>query len=164
MVDLDGGHRLGVAGRAVTCCVATAGLLVTDSRDQDETKRDGPKHFRVHDYVVGLAGDCAALMAAQYVHPWPKRPTLRSLTRWLFRYHDDARSNFRETSMLVVTRAKVYVMYGQYVYERTPAAIGSGGPYALGFLRASPDDLEGAVAAACYWDPSCAGPVRRIEV
>ena len=148
----------------MTCCIAVPGLLVTDSRDQDETKRDAPKHFRVHDYVVGTAGDCAALMAAEHVYPWPKRPTLRSLTRWLHRYHNPERSNFAETSMLVVTKSKVFVMYGQYVYARSPGAVGSGAAYALGFLRACPDDLEGAVAAACFYDPACAGPVQRIDV
>jgi len=150
----------------VTCCVARPGLLCTDSRDQDETKRDAPKHFRPAgcDYVVGTAGDCAALMAAEHVYPWPKRPTLRSLTRWLHKHHDPERSNFAETSMLVVTRSKVFVMYGQYVYARDVGAVGSGAAYALGFLRASPDDLEGAVAAACFYDPACAGPVRRVEI
>lgn len=150
----------------MTCCVAVPGLLCTDSRDADEIKRDGPKHFRPKgcDYLVGLAGDCAALMAAEHCYPWPKRPTLRSLTRWLHRYHDPERSNFAQTSMLVVTRSRVFVCYGQYVYERSPAAIGSGAPFALGFLRAAPDDLEGAVAAACYYDPACSGPVRKIEL
>ncbi len=151
----------------MTTCVAKPGLLCTDSRDADEIKRDAPKHFRPAgcDYVVALAGDCAALMAAEHVYPWPKRPSLRSLTRWLHEHHDPERSNFAETSMLVVTRTRVFVMYGQYVYEREgAAAIGSGAPYALGFLRASPEDLEGAVAAACFYDPASVGPVRRVEL
>ncbi len=142
-------------------------MLVTDSRDQDEIKRDAPKHFRTpHGYVVGLAGDCAALMAAEHVYPWPARPTLRSLTRWLHKFHNPERSNFAETSMLVVTATQVFVLYGQYVYSPLSGvgAIGSGAAYALGYLRAAPDDLEGAVGAACYYDPACAGPVRTVPV
>ncbi len=148
----------------MTCCVARPGLLVTDSRETGAIKRDAAKHFRVHDFIVGTAGDCGALMAAEHVFRWPKRPTVKSLTRWLYWSHDPGWSDFRETSMLVVTRTKVFVLEGLYVYETPAGAVGSGAPYALGYLRGQPDDLEGAIAAACFFDPYCSGPVRRIEV
>lgn len=139
-------------------------MLCTDSRETGTIKRDAPKHFTVHDYLVGVAGDCAALSAAEYVFPWPKKPTVRSLTRWLHKHYNKDSANFAETSMLVVTRASVFVIDGQYVYESQLGAIGSGAPYALGYLRALPDDLEGAIGAACHHCPFCAGPVRRIEL
>jgi hypothetical protein len=151
-------------GGSLTCVVARPGVLCTDSRESGAVKRDAPKHFRVRGYLVGVAGDCAALMAAQHVYPWPEVPTVRNMTRWLHKHHDKDRSDFNETSMLVVTAQRVIVVEGQYAYEAEVGAIGSGAPYALGYLRAAPDDLEGAVAAACFYDPYCAGPVRRVEL
>lgn len=155
-----------VFGEEVTCVVAKPGLLVSDSRETGDTKREAHKHFRVHDYLVGTAGDCGALTAAEHVFPWPKRPTVKSLTRWLHKNHDKDGANFLETSMLVVTRTKVFVLEGLYCYEpkENVGAIGCGAPYALGYLRAAPDDFEGAIAAACFYDPWCAGPVRRVEL
>ncbi len=148
----------------MTAVVARPGLLCTDSRETGDTKRDAPKHFRMHDYLVGTAGECGALTAAEHVFPWPKRPTVKALTRWLHKHHDPQRADFRETSMLVVTARKVFVLEGLYCFEAPVGAIGSGAPYALGYLRAAPDDLEGAIAAACFFDPFCAGPVRKVEL
>jgi hypothetical protein len=150
----------------MTCVVGRPGLLCTDSRETGDIKRDAHKHFRVHGYLVGVAGDCGPLTAAEHVFPWPRTPTVKNLTRWLHKYHAPDRADFRETSMLVVTRARIFVLEGLYCYE--PAgqvgAIGSGAPYALGYLCGAPDDFDGAVAAACRYDPYCAGPVRRVEL
>jgi ATP-dependent protease HslVU (ClpYQ) peptidase subunit len=148
----------------MTCVVAKPGLLCTDSRETGTTKRDAPKHFRKHDYLVGTAGDCAALTAAEHVMAWPKKPSVRNLTRLLHKHQDSENCDFGQVSMVVVTRETVLVIDGLYVYEAAAGAIGSGAPYALGYLRAAPEDLEGAVAAACFYDPYCAGPIRKIEL
>ena len=148
----------------MTCVVGRPGVLCTDSRETGATKRDAPKHFRVHNYLVGTAGDCAALTVTEHVMQWPKNPTVKTVARLLHKHHDKSNCDFNETSLLVVTRDKVLVCDGLYVFETHTGAIGCGAPYALGHLRAAPDDLEGAVAAACFYDPYCAGPVRKIEL
>lgn len=148
----------------MTCVVAKPGMLCTDSRETGTTKRDAPKHFRKHGYLVGTAGDCAALTAAEHVLAWPKTPTVRNLTRLLHKHQDADNCDFGQTSLLVVTASTVLVADGLYVYEAPAGAIGSGAPYALGYLRAHPDDLEGAVAAACFYDPYCAGPIRTVTL
>jgi hypothetical protein len=141
-------------------------MLASDSRETGDTKRDARKHFRQHDYVVGTAGDCSTLSAAEHILRWPKVPTVKSLTKFLHTNFDAGRVDFEKCSMLVVTHTKVFVCDGMYVYEPVPAmgAIGSGAPYALGYLRGQPEDLAGAVAAACFHDPWCSGPVREIPV
>jgi hypothetical protein len=148
----------------MTCVVAKPGVLCTDSRETGAIKRDAPKHFRVHGYLVGTAGECSPLTVAEHVMRWPAQPTVKSVARLLHKHHDKANCNFEEVSLLVVTRNRVLVCDGLYVYEAPIGAIGCGAPYALGYLRGAPDDLEGAVSAACFYDPYCAGPVRRIEL
>lgn len=148
----------------MTCCIARPGVLCTDSRETGTIKREVPKHFRKHDYIVGCAGDCAALTAAEHLLKWPRVPTVANLTRLLHAHQDKDNCNFQEASLLVVTATKVLVCDGLYVFEAPCGGIGSGAPYALGYLRAAPDDLEGAVSAACYFDPYCAGPVRKVEL
>lgn len=145
----------------MTCVVASPGLLYSDSRETGDVKRSAPKHIQVHNYLVGMAGDCAALTAAEHLFTWPKRPTVKSITKWLHTHHHSDKANFNQTDLLIVTKRKVLVVHGMYCYEATAAdAIGSGAPFALGYLRGQPDDLKGAVEAACFYDPWCAGPVR----
>lgn len=145
----------------MTCVVAKPGVLYSDSRETLYIKRNSHKHFQVHNYLVGTAGDSDVLTAAEHVFKWPKRPNVKILTRWLHDHQNDSKSDFNKCCLLVVTTNRLFVCEGLYVYEvDSCAAIGSGAPYALGYLRGQPDDLKGAVEAACYYDPYCAGPVR----
>lgn len=150
----------------MTCCVAVAGVLCTDSRETGLTKSERPKHFRPPgcNYVVGVAGDVGTWQTAAYVLAWPKRPTERALVRLMHAAQDGSKLDFNEVSLLVVTRTHVFTCEGRAVTRADRGAIGSGAAFALGYLRAYPDDLEGAVAAACYHDPYCAGPVQKIEL
>ena len=148
----------------MTCVVARPGVLVTDSRETGEIKSARPKHFRVNGYLVGVAGDVGTWQAAQYAVAWPRQPSERAFVRWLHRLHDDEKLNFDEVSFLVVTATEVYTLDGRAVTRGVAGAIGSGAAYALGYLRGCPDDLEGAVGAACYYDPYCAGPVVNVRL
>jgi hypothetical protein len=152
------------AGAPLTCCVARPGIVCTDSRETGNTKADRPKCFRVHDYLVAVAGDVGTWQAALHAVTWPKVPTERSLVRWMHKLHDATKLDFNELQLLVVTRSYVFAVDGRSVTRADRGAIGSGAAYALGYLRGVPDDLEGAVAAACFYCPWCAGPVRRCEL
>lgn len=86
---------------------------------------------------------------------------MTSLTKWMHKNFDGAKVNFNDVSMLVVTHTRVFVIEGMYVFESSGTeAIGSGAPWAEGYLRAYPDDLKGSIEAACYFDPYTAGPVQ----
>jgi hypothetical protein len=134
----------------------------TDSRETGVIKRCSKKHFRTpHGYLVGVAGDSSCLHAAEHLLIWPKRPTVKSLTKWLHQHYEPNIRDWEETQMLIVTKTTVFYTEGLYVLKADgPACIGSGSPWAEGYLRAYPDDLKGAVEAACYYDPYTAGPVQ----
>jgi hypothetical protein len=146
----------------LTTVVAAPNQLWSDSRETGAIKRNRPKHFKtVHGYLVGVAGDSSCLHAAEHLLVWPKRPTIKSLTKWLHSNYESDKIDFNETQMLVVTKTAVYCTEGLYVWiAQGPAVIGSGSPWAEGYLKANPDDLKGAVEAACYFDPWSAGPVQ----
>lgn len=113
-------------------------------------------------YIVGGSGDSAPLTAIEYCLKWPKTPSTETFARWMFRYSDAV--GWGSVELLVVTRAKVWHLSGGAVCEVRLGAIGSGAAFALGYLEAKPSDLDGAVAAACKFDPYCAGPIRRLDL
>ncbi len=131
----------------MTTVAAKIGELYSDSRETGAVKRNRPKHFRTHDYLVGVAGDCSCLHAVEHLLTWPKRPTVASLTKWMHKHFNAEKLN-------------LFVIDGLYVYEGNGVeCIGSGAPWAEGYLRAYPDDLKGAIETACFFDPYTAGPV-----
>jgi len=149
----------------VTCIAARPGLIVSDSRESGIIKRTVEKLFQPHGtFAVGTAGDCGALNAIQHVVPWPKRPSVKTLAKWVHRHHRPDVVDFDEVALLVCTRNKLFVVEGQYVFEADVYAVGSGCAFAFGYLHAHPKDVEGAVGSACKYDPFCAGPLRKIEV
>lgn len=92
---------------------------------------------------------------------WPAKLTLPGLVRWVAKHHDSDKLNFDAVEMLVTDGRRLFQLNGRCVSEmQSSAAIGSGAAWAEGYLRARPDDLKGAVEAACYYDPWCAGPVQ----
>lgn len=144
----------------MTCIVGVPGRIVADSRETGVIKKSCFKVWKKHGYLIGGAGDSGALVALEHVVTWPRKPALRTLARWILRTHEKGSLDFDEVSLVVVTHDAVFEIEGRSVSEEKVSAVGSGAPFALGYLRAVPEDLTGAVEAACYLDPYCAGPVR----
>jgi hypothetical protein len=149
----------------VTCIAGVPGRLVADSRETGAIKRNCVKFFRKHEYIVGGAGASAPLAVLEHVLPWPKSLSVPGLTRWVYKHHDPDYIDFEETELIIVTAKAVFVTEGRIVHPPASfGAVGSGSAWALGYLEASPGDLDGAVKAACKYDPYCAGPLRGVEL
>jgi hypothetical protein len=139
--------------------------MASDSRDTGVTKRSCTKLFRRHGYLVGGAGDSAPLNVLEFVLEWPLKPSVEAFTRWVYDNHDPAYLDFDQVELVVCSAKRVWVIEGRQAYDAGPVgAVGSGAAYARGFLEARPKDLDGAVAAACKYDPYCAGPIRRLDL
>lgn len=149
----------------VTCIAGVPGRLMADSRETGVIKRSCVKFFRRHDYLIGGAGASAPLAILEHVLTWPRKLTVEALTRWVWRNHDADFLDFDETELLIVTATQVFVTEGRIVHPPAlTGAVGSGAPWAQGYLEAKPGDLEGAIKAACKFDPYCAGPIRKAEL
>jgi ATP-dependent protease HslVU (ClpYQ) peptidase subunit len=148
----------------MTCIVAKPGQMAADSRDTGTTKRSCVKLFRRHGYLVGGAGASAPLNTLEHVIEWPLKPSVESLTKWVWENHDAAYLDFDQIELVIATGKRVFVLDDRAFYEAGAGAVGSGAGYALGYLEAKPNDLEGAVKAACKYDPYCAGPVREMRL
>jgi hypothetical protein len=149
----------------MTCIVAKPGQMASDSRDTGVTKRSCVKMFQRHSYLVGGAGDSGTLNILEHAIEWPARPSVEAFTRWVFENHDPAYIDFHEVEFVICSAKQVWVIDGREAYVSNPVgAVGSGAAYARGYLEARPKDLDGAVAAACKYDPYCAGPIRRLEL
>lgn len=145
----------------MTCIVAKPGHMASDSRDTGFIKTTCTKMFVRHGYLVGGAGDSAALNMIEHVaKAWPRTLSVEALTRWVHRNHDSGKVNFDDCELVIATRTKVFVVDGRAVRECRVGAVGSGAGFALGYLEARPADLPGAVQAAIKYDPYCAGPIR----
>jgi hypothetical protein len=149
----------------MTCIVAKPGQMASDSRDTGATKRTCTKMFRRHSYLVGGAGESGPLNVLEFVLEWPARPSVEAFTRWIYEHHHPETLDFDEVELVVCSAKRVWVIEGRQAYEAgTVGAVGSGAAYARGYLEARPKDLDGAVAAACKYDPWCAGPIRHLEL
>lgn len=148
----------------MTCIVARPGHMASDSRDTGVTKRTCVKMFRRHGYLIGGAGASAPLNILEHVVEWPLKPSVEVLTKWLWEHHDPDYLSFDDVELVVCSAKRVWVLDERAFYECAVGAVGSGGGYALGYLEARPNDLEGAVKAACKYDPYCAGPVRELHL
>jgi len=149
----------------MTCIAGAPGRLVADSRETGVIKRSCVKFFRRHDYLVGGAGASAPLAFLEHQIRWPKKLSVHALTRWVWKTHDPDYLDLEETELIIVTREAVYVTEGRIVHPPAKfGAVGSGAAWALGYLEAAPGDLDGAVKAACKYDPWCAGPLRSAEL
>ena len=143
--------------------VATPGRITTDSLDSADVRWYGPKAWRMHGYLVGVAGNCSRgdQRLETDASLWPERPSTRSLKRIVHTWPSTAGDN---TSWLVVTADSVWTIEGGYVYSRKfPHAIGCGAPWALGRLSADPDPIA-AVALAITHDPYCGGRIRDLKL
>ncbi len=136
----------------------------SDSRDTGTIKRSVAKMFQRHGYLVGGAGSSAPLSVLEFEIDWPRSPSVETLTRWVYANHSDEFLDFEACELLIATRKRVFLVEGRAVYEAAHGAVGSGGAYALGYLAARPNDLDGAVKAACRYDPYCDGPIRRLDL
>jgi ATP-dependent protease HslVU (ClpYQ) peptidase subunit len=148
----------------VTCVAAYAGRMASDSRDTGAIKRSCTKIFRRHGYLVGGAGASAPLNVLEFELTWPVKPTIESLTRWVYQHHDPETLDFEAIELLIATKTQVFTVEGRAAFVAPFGAIGSGAAYALGYMQAKPKDLAGAISAACQYDPYCAGPVRKMEL
>ncbi len=148
----------------MTCIVARPGTMRSDSRDTGVIKRSVAKMFQRHGYLVGGAGASAPLSVLEFEVDWPRTPSVETLTRWVYQHHDPEYLDLDECELILATRKRVFVVECRAVYEAAYGAIGSGGAYALGYLAARPQDLDGAVHAACQFDPYCAGPLRKLDL
>lgn len=149
----------------MTCIVGVPGRLMADSRETGVIKRSCVKFFRRHSYLIGGAGASAPLAILEHVTKWPARLSVEALTRWVWKNHDSDFLDLEQTELLIVTRTQVFVTEGRIVHPPAlTGAVGSGAAFAQGYLEAKPGDLEGAIRAACKFDPYCAGPVRKAEL
>lgn len=144
----------------MTTIVGRPGALVCDSRETGFVKRTCTKVWRLTGCIVGGAGASAELGLIQNVCTLPEKPTTANLWQWVWATHDPAYLNLDETELLVATPRALWLIEGRQVTDVKVSAIGSGAPFALGWLRAKPRDLRGAVECACHFDPYSAGPVR----
>ena len=145
----------------MTCIVGKPGHIASDSRETGEIKRSCSKFFRKHEYFVGVAGDSANALVIEHVLSWPRELSVDTVTRWIHKHHDPPYVDFDTIDLLFVCRRFVLVVTGRAVHPPgVVGAVGSGAPWAQGYLEARPADLKGAVVAACRFDPWCAGPVR----
>lgn len=147
----------------MTILVATPGRLVTDSMDSSDVHWYGAKSWRMHSYLIGVAGACKRgdQRLEHDVTMWPARPSTRSLRNAVQGWPEGAGE---ETTWLVVTADQVWSIEGGYVYTRKfPHAAGCGAPWALGRLAADPDPVA-AVTFACKHDAYCGGRVRDLKL
>ncbi len=145
--------------------MGSPGRLAADSRETGAIKRNCVKFFRKHDYLVGGAGASAPLCTLEHVITWPKKLSVASLSRWIYKHHDPNKLDFEETELIIVTATQVFVTEGRIVHPPGLAGgVGSGSPWAMGYLEGHPGDLEGAVKAACKFDPFTAGPIRTADL
>lgn len=143
--------------------VATPGRLTTDSLDSAEVRWWGPKAWRMHSYLIGVAGSCGRgdQRLEHDASLWPRRPSTRSLRAAVQGWPSAAGA---DTEWLVVAADGVWSIEGGYVYARRfPHAIGCGAPWALGRLSADPDPIA-AVRLACKMDAFCGGKIRDLRV
>ena len=143
--------------------VATPGRLTTDSQDSGETLWFGPKAWRMHGYLIGVAGSCKrgdqALERGR--EHWPEHPTTRRLRAAVAAWPSGAGD---DTTWVVVTADSVWSIEGGYVFPRTfPFVAGCGAPWAGGRLSSDPDPVA-AVAVACKNDIYCGGRIRDLRV
>jgi hypothetical protein len=144
----------------VTTIVGRPGALICDSRETGLVKRTCTKVWRLSGCVVGGAGASAELGLIEHVKKVPAKPTTQTLWRWIWLAHDPSYLDLDETELLIASPDALWLVEGRQVTEVQIGAIGSGAPFALGYLRGKPGDLRGAVEAACHYDPYSAGPVR----
>lgn len=135
--------------------------MAADSRETGLIKSTCTKMYLRHGYAVGGSGDSAPLTAIEHCIKWPKTPSTEAFARWMFRHSSEI--GWGNVELLVATKTKVWHLSGGCVAEVRIGAIGSGASYALGYLEAKPNDLDGAVKAACKFDPFCAGPIRDLK-
>lgn len=143
--------------------MATPGRLTTDSLDSADVRWYGPKAWRMHGYLIGVAGSCQRgdQRLEHDTDLWPVRPSTRALRAAVQTWPDGAGAN---TTWIVVTADAVWTVEGGYVYPRAfPHAIGCGAPWALGRLSADPDPVA-AVRFACRHDAYCGGRVRDLSL
>lgn len=143
--------------------VAVPGEIWTDSLDSGDVRWYGPKAWRMHGYLIGVAGKSSR--GVQRLESdkslWPRKPTTRSLRAAVY---DWPSSGDSETTWLVVTPERVWSIEDGYVYPRSfPFAAGCGAPWALGRLHAAPDEPAEAVRLACAHDAYCGGRVRVVR-
>ena len=138
--------------------------MLSDSRVTGATKGLCRKIWTTpQGHLVGGAGDRATMLYFEHVLKWPAKLSTETLVRWVHRNLD--RVKFDNVEMLVTDGKLLFEICSQCVTELTTAgAVGSGAAWAQGYLRARPDDLKGAVEAACYYDPYCAGPVQEFAL
>jgi hypothetical protein len=136
--------------------------MVSDSMVSGEaTKSRATKIHRIHDYLVGFAGDMGHWQRLLYCGSWPKRPSVKALVALSNEYCDLL---FNHVDVLVCTATKVYEIDGGSVAEVAVGVIGDGEPVARGYLEARPGDLKGAVEAACKHSVSCSGPLGWVKL
>jgi ATP-dependent protease HslVU (ClpYQ) peptidase subunit len=144
----------------MTTIVGKPGILLCDSRETGLVKRTCTKVWRLAGCIVGGAGASAELGLIEHVCRLPEKPTTAGLWQWVWETHEPEYLNLDETELLVASPRALWLIEGRQVTEVRVGAVGSGSPFALGFLRARPNDLRGAVECACHYDPYSAGPVR----
>jgi hypothetical protein len=145
--------------------IATPGRLTTDSLDSADVRWYGPKAWRMHGYLIGVAGSCER-GDQRLEHDgelWPVTPSTRALraavaNQWPL-------SAGKGTTWIVVTESRCWTIEGGYVYTRKlPHAIGCGASWALGRLDVDPTDPAAAVRFACKHDAFCGGRVRDLRL
>lgn len=135
--------------------------MASDSRETGLIKSTCTKMYLRHGYAVGGSGASAPLTAIEHCIRWPRTPSTEAFARWMFRHSESVA--WGDVELLVATKTTVWHLSAGTVSEVRIAAIGSGAAFALGYLEAKPGDIDGAVKAACKFDPYCAGPVRDLE-
>lgn len=130
--------------------------MVADSLITGSLKSAAAKIYRVHDYLVGVAGRQGTWQRL-LAKPWPKKPTEKRMIAF-YEKHIQLFEGEESCSVLVATAKEVFEIEGQVL--RCPVGlIGSGSIVARGYLRARPGDIEGAIETAIELDPSCGGPL-----
>lgn len=140
------------------------------------------KLWSVHKRLaLGMAGAAWACTAFRYRVPWPKlaRIQYKDPVEWVVQWLGPAKEYFAqcgqeldELEFLVALDhhlLSVAAGDGWWVVRHTEpfAAVGSGAPYALGYMTGlvgRPSALENAVAAAKYHAPECGGDTCFVEV
>lgn len=144
--------------------VGLPGRLVTDSLDSAPVPYHGPKAWRMHGYLIGVAGSCNRhdQRLERDSTLWPVKPTTRSLRAAVAAWPEKAGV---DSEWIVVTGDRVWTIESEgYVYPRKfPCGLGCGAPWALGRMAADPDPVA-AVALACEHDPYCGGRIRDLRI
>ena len=109
----------------MTCIVAKPGHMAADSRDTGVTKRTCTKMFQRHGYLVGGAGESAPLNVLEFAIEWPLKPSVETLTKWIYEHHDAAYLDLDAVELVIASPKRVWVMESRCVYESTTGAIGS---------------------------------------